>query len=372
VYVMVAGLRGFPDIQGGIETHCMHLYPRMVAGGARVEVIVRPRYYENAVPKQWQGVRFTPVFSPNSSKLETIVHTLLATLYAAWKRPDVLHLHAVGPGIWVPLARLFGLKVVVTHHGPDYDREKWGKFARYTLTLGERFGMRWANARIVISKTIDRLVKDKYQLDNHLIPNGVPKVHPVSTQAWLDAHDVLPGKYLLQVSRLVREKRQLDLVHAFLASNLTAAGWRLLIVGALDGKDAYEDEVREAVAAHPEILLTGFQSGEALAEILTHCGAFILPSSHEGLPIALLEALSYGLRVFASDIPANLEIELERGCFYPVADVPALTKLVAGVVETPWGESDRAGALEIAQTYDWDLIAQSTLGVYRNLLPAQA
>lgn len=369
MHVIVAGLRGFPDIQGGIETHCMYLYPCLIERGAQVDVIVRPRYYTNGLPESWRGVRFIPLFSPASTRLETIVHTLLATLYAAWKRPDIFHLHAVGPGIWVPLARLLGLRVVMTHHGPDYDREKWGWFARTTLMLGERFGMQWASARIVISKTIDRLVQSKYGRNSYLIPNGVPAVEPVAGHAWLDSQGVVPGKYVLQVSRLVREKRQTDLIQAFVASGIATQGWRLLIVGALDGNDAYEDEVQAAAQAHQEILLTGFQTGAELAEIFTHCGAFVLPSSHEGLPIALLEALSYGLRVFASDIPANLEVEINRDQFYPVADVGALTELLESVVEKPWSATERTAALTIAKTYDWDLIADLTEGVYRELLP---
>jgi len=366
---MVAGLRGFPGIQGGIETHCEQLYPRLVALGVDVQVITRSSYWGKDFPAQFEGVTLTPLWSPAHPQLETFVHSLIAVLYAAIKRPDVLHLHAIGPGIFVPLARLFGLNVVVTHHGPDYDREKWSNLAGWVLRTGERLGMRWAQSRIVISKTIADLVVAKHQRDSDLIPNGVPLAQPVGTSHWLQELGIAPGKYVLQVSRLVPEKRQLDLVAAFEKSSAASEGWHLLLAGSLDSDDPYTNALREAASKNPQVVLTGFQSGEVLREILTHAGVFVLPSSHEGLPIALLEALSYSLRAYASDIPANLEVALPRSHFFPLGDVTALSRLLSAAVGTPWQEDDRAATLAIAATYDWDLIAQQTFEVYQRSLP---
>ena len=364
MYVLVVGLRGFPGIQGGIETHCEQLYPRLVELGAEVEVVTRSSYWSDSKPAEHLGVKLTPVWSPASTTLETFVHSFLGVLYAAYKRPDVLHLHAIGPAIFTPLARLFGLNVVVTHHGPDYDREKWNEFARWLLRLGERLGMRWSHRRIVISETIRDLVQDKHRLDSDLIANGVPRAEPMSSSNWLDAQGVEPGKYVVQVSRLVPEKRQLDLVQAFEKSAIQSRGWHLLLVGANDSDDDYQNALRDAASANPHIVLTGFQTGETLREILTHAGAFVLPSSHEGLPIALLEALSYALRSFASDIPANLEVPIDSRQFFPLGDVLALTALLVEAADSPWTDADRAGALAIADTYDWDFIARQTLAVY--------
>lgn len=366
--ILVVGLRGFPDIQGGIETHCEHLYPRLVELGAEVEVFTRSTYWGKDKPKQYQGVTLTSLWSPAHTQLETFVHSFLAVVMAAFKRPDVVHIHAIGPAIFVPLARLAGLNVVVTHHGPDYDREKWGRFPRWILRTGERLGMRWAQSRIVISKTIRALVQDKHQRDSDLIPNGVPLASPVASTDWLQARGVTPGKYAVQVSRLVPEKRQLDLAHAFAASDASTAGWHLLLVGALDSDDEYQTELRSVAAANPQIMLTDFQSGDALREILTHAGAFVLPSSHEGLPIALLEALSYSLRAFASDIPANLEVPLPADQFFALGDVDALAGLLSEAAKHDWTDADRARALAITQHYDWDLIAQQTLEVYQRSL----
>ena len=363
--VLVVGLRGFPDIQGGNETHSENLYPRLVQLGVEVEVITRSTYWGPDKPAQHKGVTLTSLWTPAHPKLETFVHSFLAVLMAVFKRPDVLHVHAVGPALFVPLARLAGLNVVVTHHGPDYDREKWARFPSWILRAGERLGMRWAQSRIVISKTIQQLVEAKHQRSSDLIPNGVPPATRSKTSNWLVAQGVSPGKYVVQVSRLVPEKRQLDLVQAFEASDASSAGWNLLLVGALDSDDDYQNQLRAAALANPQIILTDFQTGKALQEILTHAGAFVLPSSHEGLPIALLEALSYSLRAFASDIPANLEVPLPAGQFFGLGDIAALADLLSEASRNTWSEADRAGALAITEKYDWDLIAEQTLAVYQ-------
>lgn len=372
MYILVAGLRGFPGIQGGIETHAEQLYPRILgqadSNELKLEVITRSSYWGADKPPSYKSIKLTPLWAPGNPKLETLVHTLVAVLYAGFKRPDVLHLHAVGTGMHVPLARLLGLNVVITHHGPDYDREKWSDFARWVLRTSEKLGMRWAQSRIVISQTIRELVATKYGRDSDLIANGVPPADPVNSTDWLAQAGVTSGKYVLQVSRLVPEKRQLDLIKAFENSDASSQGWHLLLVGALDAHDDYQQALLAAAAANPQIILTDFQTGAVLREILTHAGAFVLPSSHEGLPIALLEALSYSLQSFASDIPANLEVPIPSDQFFPLGDIDALANLLSKAATRAWSATDRAAALTIANAYDWDVIARQTFEVYQRSL----
>ncbi len=123
---MMLGLRGFPNVQGGVETHVQYLSSHLNDLGCEVNVIVRSPYHPKEKGIEWNGIRFYRIWAPASKKLEAIVHTFLGVCYAALKRPDVLHIHAIGPSLMVPLARILGLKVVITHHGPDYDRQKWG------------------------------------------------------------------------------------------------------------------------------------------------------------------------------------------------------------------------------------------------------
>ncbi len=360
------GLRSFPGVQGGVETHAEHLCPLLVQLGCEIEVLARAPYH----PKSslvWQGVGFRRLWAPRSKGLEAIVHSFICVLYAGLvSRPDVLHIQAIGPALVTPLARLLGLKVVVTHHGPDYDRQKWGKFAKLALRLGERFGMRFSNQRIVISNVIRQIVQANQHCDSQLIPNGVVlPVLPTEASA-LAPFGLTPGRYVLLVSRLVPEKRHLDLINAFSKANLP--GWKLAIVGASDHPDAYVQQVLQRAQEVANVVCTGLQTGQALGELYGHAGLFVLPSSHEGLPIAMLEALSYGLPVIASDIPANLEVGLATEHYFPLGDMNALAaRLVSFATQALTDASRNERRAWVSTRFNWNAIAMHTLGVYQSL-----
>jgi glycosyltransferase involved in cell wall biosynthesis len=366
--IMMLGLRGFPQVQGGVETHAEQLCPRLVALGCEVTVLARAPYQRPETGAVWRGVRFVSLWAPQSKGLEAIAHSLLGVLYAAVKRPDILHIQAIGPAIVTLPARLLGLRVVVTHHGPDYDRQKWGKFARFALRTGERWGMRRSHARIVISKVIANIVQQAHGRSSHLIPNGVVLPRMPDSSAALAPFGLEPGRYVLLVSRLVPEKRHLDLIQAFLAAGLP--GWKLAIVGASDHPDAYVQQILDQAAAAPQqVVCTGLQTGDALAQLYAHAGLFVLPSSHEGLPIALLEALSYGLPVLASDIPANLEVGLPPAHYFPLGDTAALTlalRRMSALPRSPEAVAERQAW--VGARYNWEAIARQTLDVYAGVV----
>lgn len=367
--IIVLGLRGFPGVQGGVETHAEHLYPLMANLGCAVEVVGRSPYLTLPKDGQWQGVTLSRLWCPRHKDLEALVHTFIGVLYAAVRRPDILHLHAIGPAIMTPLARLLGLRVVVTHHGPDYDRQKWGRFPRWILRIGERLGMRYAHRRIAISEVIRQLVRKNHQRDCALIPNGVALPRLAETSTVLEKFDLNPGRYLLFVSRLVPEKRHLDLIKAFAMANLPE--WKLVLVGGSDHPDEYMREVIELGRDTANVVLTGFQTGVSLQELYTHAGMFVLPSSHEGLPIVLLEALSYGLPVIASDIPANLEVGLEQDQYFPLGECAALAGMLERRARIPLDrESREKSRTWVTERYDWTAIARLTLDVYRSVAPA--
>lgn len=360
------GLRGFPGVQGGVETHAENLCPLLVEMGCDVTVLVRPAYQFSEIGPEWKGVKFVPLWAPKSKGLEAFLHSFLGMLYAAVKRPDILHIQAIGPAIMTLPARLFGLRVVVTHHSQNYDHQNWGLFARFVFQIGERWGMRCSNGRIVISKVLADLVRGKHGVESVLIPNGVvlPRL-PASTGA-LAAFGLTPGRYVLLVGRLVPEKRHLDLIAAFKQAGLP--DWKLVFVGGADHPGAYQRELMNK-AAEAGVVMTGFQRDLALQELYAHAGLFVLPSSHEGLPIALLEALSYGLPVLASDIPANLEVGLPAEQYFPLGNIEAL----AGRIGMLSRESPTPAAREtirswVTQRYDWRDIAGKTVGLYVDCL----
>jgi glycosyltransferase involved in cell wall biosynthesis len=362
--IMVLGLRGLPDVPGGVETHVAELFSRVAAMGHEVEVLVRTPFARRGL-RSHRGMILRPIWSPRRSGIEALVHSVIGTFYAAWARPDLLHIQAIGPAIVTPLARLLGLRVVVTHHGPDYDREKWGWLARRVLRTGERFGMRFANSRIAISHVIAQLVESKYGVGTELVPNGVVLPTPGTGTNHVRRFGVEPGRYVLMVSRVVPEKRQLDLIHAFAQCGLQ--GWRLVLVGGI-GTDAYSRQVRLA-AQSASVVVAGHQTGEPLQQLLAHAGQFVLPSSHEGLPIALLEALSHGLPVIASNIPAHLELQLEPTSYFPLGDVEALAAALRRNATISSDDVGRARRRQwVAERYNWDRVARSTVAIYERVI----
>jgi glycosyltransferase involved in cell wall biosynthesis len=363
LHVMMLGLRGFPGVQGGVEAHAERLCPVLTKLGCRVEVIVRSTYMQRLRDGHWQGVRYLRLWSPKSGALETIVHSFLGVLVASWHRPDVLHIQAIGPALMAPLARMLGLRVVVTHHGPDYDREKWGRLARWALRAGEVFGMRFAHKRIVISRAVRNLVRDRYDLETNLIPNGADLPELPNTTGTLERFGLTPHRYVLIVSRLVPEKRHKDLIAAFASAKLN--GWKLAVVGAFDHRDAYGLAVSRFVDATDGAIMTGFQTGLPLSELYAHAGMFVLPSSHEGLPIALIEALSYGLPVIASDIPAHLEIGLDQRHYFRSGDVLSLANRMEYFAQIPWPKDLQERTRRwVTDLYNWRSAAEQTLRTY--------
>jgi glycosyltransferase involved in cell wall biosynthesis len=364
IHVMMLGLRAFPNVQGGVETHTEQLCPLLVELGCKVTVLARSPYHK--IGTEWKSVKFISLWAPKSKVFEAITHTFLGVLYAAIKRPDILHIQAIGPAIMTLPARLLGLRVVVTHHGPDYDRQKWGRIARIILQLGERWGMQCSNDRIVISKVIADMVRSKYGMESALIPNGVDLPQLLNSFGALEKFGLTSCHYVLLVSRLVQEKRHLDLIAAFRRANLP--DWKLVIVGGADHPDAYQSEVLEK-AAEAGVVMTGFQRGLALQELYTHAGIFVLPSSHEGLPIALLEALSYGLKTLASDIPANLEVGLPHEQYFPLGNIEALSDRIRQFSRISLSMEAREDIRKwVTQRYNWRDIAVQTLGLYDRVL----
>src|SRR5450631_2872196 len=190
ISIVALGLRGLPNVPGGVEAHASELYPRLRTLGADVTVVGRLPYRPSAAPSTWRGVTIKWLWAPKIQGVESLVHTFIGVVYAAIRRPDVVHIHAVGPWLFAPLAKLLGLKVVVTHHGQDYLREKWNGPARAVLRLGERLGMSFADELIVISGGLLELARRKYGRDATLIPNGVSEPKRLTTRVLLEKHSL--------------------------------------------------------------------------------------------------------------------------------------------------------------------------------------
>jgi glycosyltransferase involved in cell wall biosynthesis len=365
--VTMLGLRGFPRVQGGIENHVENLATRLVEIGCEVEVIVRSSYMAEDVGRVWHGVRLARLWAPRATGVEAFFHTLVGVLRAGVTRPDILHIHGIGPALFTPIGRLLGLRVVVTHHSLNYEHEKWGRFARWLLRLGETAGMRLAHRRIVVSRYLAERVRGRYQVPVEVIPNGIPMPNFQPGTAILNSFGLTPGRYILTVARIDPVKRQLDLIAAMGAAR--ARGWTLAIVGSADYQDSYARSVTEAAQAAEGVVLLGHQTGSNLAALFSQAGAFAMVSSMEGQPIAVLEALSYGCPLILSDIPAHREIAPAGTRFVAVGDVSDLAGAFEAAASGRAAEGiDAADRARIAEAHDWTAIARRTLQLYRDAL----
>ncbi len=364
--VMMLGSRGIPNVQGGVEKHIEMIGTELVQMGWDVDVIGRRQYLASPSESVWKGIRVIPLWAPKRMVLEAIGHSIAGVFYAARQRPDVLHIHAVGPALVAPLARLFGLKVIITHHGYDYERQKWGRFAKRMLKTGEAFGMYASNGRIAISQEIVRAMRKEYGVAVDFVPNGVSVQPKISTTEILKTFGLTPRRYIVMMARLVPEKRQHDLILAFAKANRPE---KLVIVGGADHETEYSAHVKALAAKTPSVVMTGFQTGAALAELYSNAALFVLPSSHEGMPIALLEALSYGLPVLASDIPANRELKLAPADYFPMGDVDALAAALGRKLSSPFDEDGTDElTVQIQTDYSWKKISERTAAVYRSVI----
>ncbi len=365
------GIRGFPNVQGGAEKHVENLACALADLGCDVEAIVRSGYVAKGQPPRWRNIRLTRAWAPRVTGVEAFVHTFLGVLRAARDRPDILHIHAIGPAFFTPLARALGLRVVVTCHSRNYEHKKWGRLGRSILRLGERAGMAFANGRIAVSAGLAEYLNEAHDIPVATIPNGIDRPDRINSTATLQAFGLAPGRYMLMVARIDDDKRQLDLITAF--SRTQEPGWKLALVGGADYSSAYAREVAAAVAHTPSVILLGHQTGTALAELYTHAGAFVLPSRFEGQPIAVLEAASYGLPVILSDIAAHRELAIPLARYFAVGDVAALADQLAAVSAAPAsGRLDAAQCARLLAEHDWHSIAQRTLTVYCDALSESA
>ncbi len=276
-----------------------------------------------------------------------------------------MHFQALGGAVWVPLARLFGLRVVFTHHSRNYLWGKWSAPAKLILRLSEAFACRWSNAVIVVSEELREVVRDTRGVAATRIGNGVLVPPLPETRATLDELGLTPGRYALFVGRLVPEKRVLDLVEAYAAAQLP--DFKLVIVGGPGHPPEYSAEVESRTRALPGGVVAGFRSGTALAELFANAGVFVLPSAHEGMPIALLEALGYGVPVIASDIRPNRELNLGEARYFPMGNAAALADRLRETIARGWTPAQRdAQREEVARQHSWDDVAAATLAVYQS------
>lgn len=358
--IVVTGTRGIPNIMGGVETHCEELFPLIASSDSHEVTIIRRKSYVKDSLSDYKGIKLIDIETPKKKSFEAIIHTYRAVFKAKRLKADIVHIHAIGPAILTPLARLLGLKVVFTHHGPDYDRDKWGFAAKTILKLGERLGTKCANEVIVISNVIKKSLEEKYnRKDCHLIYNGVPTPNICELPQYFKELNIEKGKYIFAMCRFVPEKNLHHLIDAFVAAG--NKDYKLVLAGDADFEDEYSVWLKKK-ARENGVTLTGFIKGDKLHSLLSGAKCFVLPSSHEGLPISLLEAMSYSLPVIVSNIPANLEVGLPESNYFTTGNIEELTEKLKSTMN-----SDITSIKYDMKAYNWAIIAEQVENVYRKI-----
>ena len=349
--IAVIGTRGFPGIQGGVEVHSYHLYTHM--DDVHVRLYRRRAYLTEQSAQTFPDIEFIDLPSTRIKGFEAVWHTFLSVLHIAFHRPDVVHVHNIGPGMFAPLLRLMGLPVVLTYHSPNYEHDKWSSTARWFLRQCERLSLRFSNRVIFVNK---HQMEKCGALDKSVfIPNGIDPVTRSESTTFLDKHGIKAGNYLLAVGRLTPEKGLEYLVEA---ANRLPKVTQVVIAGASDHDSTYPDLLKK-LDTNKKVVFTGFTTGEDLRQLYSHARALILPSVNEGFAMVLLEAMAYGLPVLCSDIPGTSQLELPQQNYFAVKDVDALCAAITRLLNSP-NEQQHYNL----EKYNWDAIAAATRQQY--------
>jgi glycosyltransferase involved in cell wall biosynthesis len=367
--IAMIGTRGMPASDGGVEMAVAALSHGLAKRGHRVTVYGRRAYCDPSL--RWhEGVRQIALPQANTKHLEAISHTTLATGHALARGGyDLVHFHATGPSLlsWAP--RLKGIPTVATIQGMDWKREKWGTVARSVLRLAARAASTIPDETIVVSRVLHGLLRERYGRESHYIPNGVDLTSMTGSQA---VEGLGERPFALFLGRIVPEKQVHVLIEAF---SRLQGDFQLAIAGSSSHSDGYVETVGRLAAADERVVLLGSRYGAEKAWLLENAAVFVQPSTIEGLPIALLEALACERFTIVSDIPENVEaVTLENdkpyGLVFRTGDVEDLKQKLGQVLQTdshPAGDTPSVGRLVRAR-YDWELLTDQTETVYRQAL----
>ena len=368
------GHKRIPSREGGIEIVVDELATRMVDRGH--QVIAYNRSGHNVAGSEFDGVanghgkRFSyhgvnvvSVPTIEGKGLAALSSSFFATLQAIRAKPDVIHYHAEGPCVMLRLAHWAGIRTVATIHGLDWQRAKWGKFASTYLKFGERTAAKCADEIIVLSKSMRKYFQEKYGRSTHFIPNGIEYGEPVSAQEITEKYGLHKNDYVLFLGRIVPEKGVHYLIEAFSKLNTNK---KLVIAGGASDSNEYYQHIQQMANQDSRVILTGFIQGQALKELYSNAYIYVLPSDLEGMPLSLLEAMSYGNCCLTSDIPECAEVVEGHAATFQHGSVESLQKKLQELLANDdLVQRYKANAADyIVNKYNWDSVTDQTLNLY--------
>ena len=368
--IAMLGQKRIPSREGGIEIVVEELATRMAKKSHSVTCYNRKGHnvagseFDGAKLKTYKGVTLQEVFTIDKRGLAAVTASVSASLRAALGNYDVVHIHAEGPAFMCWLPKLFGKKVVVTVHGLDHQRAKWGKFASWYIRSGEKNAVRFADEIIVLSKGVQDYFQNTYGRTTRFIPNGVNKAKPRKARQITEKWGLTKDSYILYLGRIVPEKGERYLIEAF---KQTKTDKKLVIAGGSSDTQVFMDELKSLAKDDDRIIFTGFVQGEILEELYSNPYIYTLPSDLEGMPLSLLEAMSYGNCCLTSDIPECAEVVEDKALLFRKSDVSDLKAKLQNACNYPeMVESYKAQAEEfICRKYNWDDVVEKTLKLYQ-------
>ncbi|PWL84849.1 MAG: glycosyl transferase family 1 [Prevotellaceae bacterium] len=356
--IAMIGHKRVPGREGGVEVVVEELTAQLVHMGHEVTVYNR-RCRGVSRQKSFNGARLIWVPTINKKSLDAVVYSFFATLHALFGRYDVIHYHAIGPSVMLFLPHLLGIRTVATVHGLNYKTPKWKGFAAWYIRLGEKIVAKYADEVIVLSRDAQRYFQCAYGRKTCYIPNGV-QLRQIRRPVRIKNSWGLEGDdYFLYLSRIVPGKGLEYLVDAYL--RLQQPRPKLVIAGDSVHVPAFYQSIREKVEDCPDVIFTGFVQGELMDELYSNARAFVFPSEAEGMPMCLLEAMSYNCLCIVSDIPENKEVMEEHATYFESKNTNALYRALERFLLPAPRPNTRAYA---AQRFSWEKIAQKTCSVY--------
>lgn len=352
--VCVFGLRGFPQVEGGVEKHCESLYSH-IQYDADITVLRRKPYVRSK--EKYKNITFIDLISTKIKGLEVVLHSFIATRKAAKLNPDVVHIHNIGPALFAKRLYKKGIPVVLTYHSPNYEHDKWGFFAKKLLLHCEKVALKYSSRIIFVNKYQMEKYPMSIRKKSVFIPNGRKKAILTTKTNYLDKIGVEKDKYVLAVGRITLEKGFDTLIKGF---ELTKhKGYKLVIAGGVEFENTYMDELK--ALASDDVVFTGYVEGDELAQLYTNASLYVLSSYNEGFPLVLLEAMSYNLDILASDIPAAHLVDLKKDDYFPSGDYRELSRKIKERIKKP--EKIKYNL----DKYDWGTVGEKTIKIYESV-----
>ena len=361
--IAMFGHKCIPSRAGGVEIVVQELSARMAERGHQVTCYNRGGKSVKK-QKQYRGVRLWTVPTVNLRGLAAVTSSFFASLACCVSDAEIVHIHAEGPGAMCWLPRLFGKQVIVTIHGLDWQREKWKHGpGKWYIRWGEKMAVRFAQEIIVLNRDQQRYFREVYGRETVYIPNGASTSVRREAAQITSRYGLHPGEYILYLGRLVPEKGVHHLIGAWKLADIPR---KLVIAGASSDTDGYVRDLKKQAGEDPRILFTGFVQEEILEELYSNAWIYVLPSELEGMPLSLLEAMSYGNCCVVSDIPACTEVVGEYGFSFPQGDWQALARLLRQL-HSDGASVERMKVLardHVQTTYSWEKTVDATLTLY--------